>query len=124
VIVSLFLSVVFIGLSGMLIVNSLKSVITAYRRVQLLEQANEEVSDLRYRNLELLRQREEIMGATYVEKEARDRLFYVKDGEIMVVIPESDEISEGSDFADSQDNDDVESDGSWTNWWNLLKDGV
>lgn len=125
VFVSLLLSFVFVGLSCLLIVNSVKSVITAYRRVKLLDQAKEEVSDLRYRNLELLMQKEEIMGATYVEKEARDRLFYVKDGEVMVVVPESDEFNEVLNVADPRSNDEVQmDDNSWVEWWDLLKNGV
>lgn len=126
--VSILLSVVFTGLSLLLIVNSVKSVNRAYQRSKLLDQAEEEVQALRLRNLELLRERDNVSDGAYVEEQARDRLLYTKDGEVLLVLPESIE-SESEDTGEEEEvlgEEDVieEREKGWERWWSVLRDGV
>ncbi|MEA3357421.1 MAG: septum formation initiator family protein [Patescibacteria group bacterium] len=111
------------GISILIIVNSVKSIITAYRRSLLLDQANEEVENLRVDNLELLQEKEEIMGVDFIEEQARDRLYYVKDGEVMVVIPEDGTSNEGLDV-ESAGSEAHKAESGWAVWWSVLVNGV
>ncbi len=129
-VVTLFLSVVFLGLSGLLVVNSVKSITTANQRNQLLGQAEEEVRDLRLRNLELLQELDYVTGSSYVEEEARNRLLYTKNDEVLVILPQTaDEVHEkevlGKTSEEGDENTAEEGyDEGWIRWWVLLKDGV
>ncbi|MBN2100971.1 septum formation initiator family protein [Candidatus Dojkabacteria bacterium] len=118
---SFLLAAVFTGLSAVLVVNSVKSLRAAYNRMELLDQASGEVDELRVRNLELVSRKEEIIGDDYVEKEARDRLYYAKDGEIVAVLPDTADVQ----GVVSEDEDTVEDkDGEWKSWWQFLIKGV
>ncbi len=112
---------VLIGVSGLLFVNSARSIMTAYNRSLLLEQAEREVDSLRLENLELVETKEETMDESYVEGEARDRISYVKDGEVIVVLPETgEEIVLGEE---DEINGEERLDG-WHRWWDLMRNGV
>lgn len=119
---SFLISVVFLGLAGVMMVNSVRSIMTAYKRNQLLDQAKEDVYMLRKKNLELDQRREEVMGETYVETEARDRMYYSKDGEVVVVLPDTSEVI----VVDEKDAVDEQSDSKdgWWRWWKLMKNGI
>ena len=75
------ITVSLVGVSVLLFVNSARSIMTAYNRNLLLDQAHDEVAQLRLKNLELLSQKEDVLDDSYIEREARDRISYVKDGE-------------------------------------------
>jgi cell division protein FtsB len=125
---SILISFMFIGLSVVLIANSAKSIVGAYHRILLLDQAKQEVGELRVRNLELLQRKEEILSEEYVEKEARDRLYYVKDGEIMVVLPETSGAAEIDDSAEGEVKGvsrlEHERDTSWQEWIRIIIEGI
>lgn len=123
---SIAISFIFIGLSVVLIINSAKSITNAYHRMLLLRQAKTEVGDLRLRNLKLIEEREEILGEEYVEEEARDRLYYVKEGEVIVVLPQT---AEEENFENKEEVKGVEEvrDPKPTvreEWVEVLKNGI
>lgn len=122
--VSITLSLIFLGLSAVLIMNSVKSVTTANKRMKLIGQAEGEVGELRLRNLELMQKKEEILGEEYVETEARDRLYYTRGGEIMVVLPDTGTLEvEDEGDGDTEDQNET-SEYGWSVWWQLIRDGV
>lgn len=115
-------AIVLIGISGLLFVNSARSVMTAYNRSLLLQQAEDEVNALRIENLKLTEKKDEMMEDSYVEEEARNRMIYVKDGEIVIVLPETGQesvLGEKEDDLNVYDNE-----GGWRRWWSLVKNGV
>jgi cell division protein FtsB len=63
-------------------------------KLKILEIAQEDVAQLRMENLKLVLEKSEIVSIDYIEKEARDKLRYSKDDEILFVIP--DELLESS----------------------------
>ena len=75
-------------LSGILIYNIAKSMIITSEKVQILSQAEKEVSNLRLDNLENLLLIEYMTSDEYLETEARNRLNLSKKGEVAFVIPE------------------------------------
>lgn len=116
------ISVVLLGLAGVMMVNSVRSIMTAYKRNQLLEQAKEDVYMLRKKNLELDQKREDVMGETYVESEARDRMYYSKDGEVVVVLPDTaEELIEEEQNSEGDIDDSKE---GIERWWKLIKNGI
>jgi cell division protein FtsB len=122
VVLKLVISLVFIFVSGQFFVNSAKSIMTAYNRSLLLDQAEGEVNDLRIENLELVGEKEKMIDDSYVESEARNRITYVKKGEVVVVLPETgEELVLGEDDVDK--SDEYMSEG-WKRWWDLVKNGV
>lgn len=119
------LSVVFLGLSFLLIANSVKSISTAYQRNLLLEQAENEVQELRMKNLALLGEKDYVTSAAYVEEEARNRLLYTKGGEVLLVLPETGESLSEEQVMGDENQKHVESEyDSWLVWWDFLLNGV
>ena len=79
-------SVVFIGYHFFLTLN------LTNEKLRILEIAQEDVAQLRIENLELVLEKTEIVSMDYIEKEARDKLRYSQEGEVLFVI--SDELLE------------------------------
>ena len=126
--VSVALSLIFLGLAGLLIANSIKSVSSAYNRALLLDQAESEIEALRLRNLELIQEEKYVTSDPYVEGEARDRMLYSKDGEVLLVLPDDTEVLGESDStiedstAEEVDQEDLLK--GWDRWWSVIKNGV
>ncbi len=74
------LSVVFISFHLFLALN------IANEKLKILEVAQEDVANLRLQNLELVLEKSEIVSMGYIEKEARDKLKYSGEGEVLFVI--------------------------------------
>ena len=85
-------SVMFLILSGILFYNIVKSIIITTEKLEILNQAETEVADLRLSNLELILLEEYMTSDEYLETEARNRLNLGKEGEVSFVI--SDEMLE------------------------------
>ena len=80
--------VLFIILAGILLYNIVKSSIITSGKLEILNQAEKEVSDLRLNNLDLIVLTEYMTSNEYLETEARNRLNLSKKGEVSFVIPE------------------------------------
>jgi len=61
----------------------------AHQKNLILEQAKEEVTQLRIENVKLVMESTSVGTEDYVIREARNRLNYSKEGEIRVVIPDN-----------------------------------
>jgi cell division protein FtsB len=81
-------TVFMLGLILFMTSNFIRSVTVMTEKLRILEKVEEEVDQLRMDNLELILKKSEIVSYEYVEKEARDKLKYTKDEEIVFVIPE------------------------------------
>ena len=57
-------------------------------KLKILDIAQQDVADLRIQNLELVLEKSEIVSLDYLEQEARDKLRYSGEGEVLFVIPE------------------------------------
>jgi cell division protein FtsB len=74
--------IAFIGYHLFLAVN------IANEKLHILEIAQEDVGKLRIQNLELVLEKGEVVSMEYIEKEARDKLRYSSEDEVLFVIPE------------------------------------
>jgi cell division protein FtsB len=78
--------IVLLIISALLILSVYRSVKQMSQKISLLRQAEQEVRDLRIENLELSLRIENAGSIESLEKEARDRLNYGKENEIVFVI--------------------------------------
>lgn len=130
--ISIILSFFLVILAGALVVNMVKSISVAYQRNLLLVQAEQDVDALRMRNLELLEKLDYVSSLAYVEQEARDQLQYTKDGETMVLLPDSGGSGDSKVLGEiDSDDGQLEEETSigdqnegLKRWWNLLVNGV
>ena len=82
-------TIIFIGISLFMFYNIFKSLNIAHQKNLILEQAKEEVTQLRIENVKLVMESTSVGTEDYVIREARNRLNYSKEGEIRVVIPDN-----------------------------------
>jgi len=86
---SFVIKIAFLVLSFFMFYNVLHSIKITSQKLDILEQAEREVNELRVRNLKLSIQLDEMKETSYLEVEARDRLNFSGEGEIVFVIPDS-----------------------------------
>lgn len=78
-----------LALSLFLMYNIAKSIQITTLKLEILKQAEREVDQLRIENVDLILQKGTFQSDDYIETEARNRLNYSKNGEILFVIPDS-----------------------------------
>ena len=118
-------SLLFLCLSSVLIYNVIRSIIITSEKLEILNQAEGEVSELRLTNLELLTLSEYMSSDEYLETEARNRLNLSKEGETTFVI--SDEIlAKGINDVDEILNKDdvIVKNDNLGNWYTFFLDGI
>ena len=125
-IVRFFISLGFIALSIFLLFNSFRAFQIKNSKLQILAQAQNEVADLRLRNIKLILEKDNIETNDYLETDIRNRLNYSKSNEIVFVITdlakEQAEIKVNNIFEPP-----VEEKVSlkvWQEWFNFLVSGV
>ena len=114
-----------LALSGVLIYNVVKSIVITSEKLEILNQAEGEVSDLRLNNLELLVLTEYMKSDEYLETEARNRLNLSKKGEISFVIPEEilkKGVSDIEDILSEQKT--VDGEKGWKVWYLFFSSGI
>ncbi len=123
---TIFLIAIFLALSGILIANSIKTISMANARNQLLKQAESEVDDLRLQNLVFQEQLGGVMSSQYVEREARNRLYYAKPGETIMVLPDSGEVTNVTQEVKKTEEkvEQRKPEGGWKRWWTFFQTGV
>jgi len=80
--------IAFIALSTYFLSQTVRSVDITRQKLDIFDRAKEEVGDLRITNIKLILMSERVETEEYIEEEARNRLNYAKDGEILFIIPE------------------------------------
>lgn len=64
-------------------------------------EAEQQVEELRQRQIRLKQEVEEVKSEEFVEKEARDKLLLAREGEVVVLLPPSGGMENGTHAADS-----------------------
>lgn len=81
--------ILFLGLTAFMTYNIFRTLTLSGQKLQVLEQAEQEVEQLRLDNIKLVMQRNDVITDDYIETQARNRLNYSKKGETQVVIPDT-----------------------------------
>ncbi len=80
-----------------------------WRTGDRITQAQVELDKTKKEQAELKQRLAEVQTPEFVEKEAREKLGYGKDGEIIVIVPQIE--PENREVEEQQEN--------WQKWWNL-----
>jgi cell division protein FtsB len=78
--------IILLAVSVLMLLSVYRSFKQMGQKISLLKQAEQEVRELRLENLDLSLKIEEAGGVDTLEREARDRLNYGKEGEIVFVV--------------------------------------
>jgi len=118
-------SVMFLILSGILFYNIVKSIIITTEKLEILNQAETEVADLRLSNLELILLEEYMTSDEYLETEARNRLNLGKKGEVSFVIS-GEMLDRGRLIVQGVlgEEGNVDTGDNWIVWYDFFKDRV
>lgn len=81
-------TILFLSLSVYFLGQMVRSIDLTRQKLEIFEKAKEEVDDLRLKNIQLIMTAERVITEEYTEEEARNRLNYAKDGEILFIIPD------------------------------------
>lgn len=85
-VIRFFIQLSFLIISFFLIFNSFRAFQIANTKLAILKQAQQEVTDLRLKNIQLILEKGKIETDDYVETDIRNRLNYSKSNEIIFVI--------------------------------------
>ena len=116
-----------VGLSLFLLYNIGRSVQIATLKLEILRKAEREVDELRIENVELILRKDTVQAQDYIETEARNRLNYSQDGEILFVI--SDPVMEQAsveleEILTGREDEGVITRETWEQWYDFFLLGV
>lgn len=93
--------------------NMIQNIVSLWQKQNIVTQTEDELVRVKAENKQLKSQLEMVNQPGFIESEARDKLFYVKPGEQIVFIPQTEEIEEETSV-------DVVSDPAWKQWLDLF----
>ena len=100
-------------ISLIIINNSIRSIYSLWQKRDLLTEAGRVLQKEKAKNASLKGKLQEVDKPEFVEKEARDKLFLVKPGEQIVLVPKEQKKEEKNPVARSQKP-------NWQQWWELF----
>ena len=100
-----------------LVVNSIKKLLTFRTTTQKVAEAQMRLEALREENKKLKEQLEYTKSEEFREREIRDKLGLVKEGEAMVVLPKENDENSKLETRNSKPRP------NWQKWWNLFFGG-
>lgn len=93
--------------------NFVRSIYTLWSKRDLVVKAQKELEDERRKNQELKKRLSLTERSEFVEEQARNKLFWTKEGEHLVILPKS--VLEGSTSAKEKKEEP-----NWKKWWKLF----
>lgn len=116
----------FLVLSFFLFYNIFRSIQITGAKLEILNRAEKEVDSLRVENIRLILEKDTVQSPDYIETEARNRLNYSKDGEILFIIPDSvlELAKEELEVIISGEKGEVEEKEIWKQWYDFFLFGV
>ncbi len=124
---SIFVKIFFLGISAFILWSVYNSVNITIQKLEILKKAEREVEDLRIQNLYLSISVKDMSTDKYLEKEARNKLNFGDNGEILFVIPESVMTQAGKDISEIQQSrgrDIFENENRWNVWVKFILQGI
>lgn len=99
----------------LLINNLVRSIYSLWQKQDLLTQASRDLEHENAKNASLKGKLREVDQPEFVEREARNKLFLIKPGEQIVLLPREKESS-----MQAQEEKKEEKIAIWKDWWNLF----
>lgn len=106
----IFLTISFILL--VVIINMVKSLYDLYSKKDVLIQTQQKLTELQQQHNQLQKDLKKSTTQQFIEQQARDKLFLVKPGESMVILPNTTSGAKGSTQKEQIPN--------WQQWWGLF----
>ena len=98
-------------ISLLLVISLTRSVVTLLQKRQIVVRQREELARLQEANAKLNEALSQAETPEYIEREAREKLGLVKDGETVVILPK---INDQSSISNTQQGS------YWQQWWGLF----
>lgn len=110
----------YIGLGVLvLLILSLANGISKIKQVNLkIEKDRERVEDLKREKEELQKELEKVQSEEFMEKQLRDKLGMAKEGEIVVILPDAEEVKKFAPRIDEEEE--ILPDPNWKKWAKLF----
>lgn len=95
------------------IINLSSSTYSLFKKGDLFVEKEEELAKVEKKNQELKSELKRVQGADFIEKEAREKLSMGKRGEIVIILPKTQEHED----IKTQEQKEVQ---NWRKWYNLF----
>ena len=100
-----------------MIINLTRSILDLWQRDSIVEEAETRVAEAEVENARLREKYREVRQNSYIEKVAREKLGMVKEGEVIVVLPNKDQIRDSRLEIREEEKKNVK-EAAW--WWQLV----
>ena len=107
--------IVIVGI--IMIINLTRSILDLWQRDSIVEEAETRVAEAEVENARLREKYREVRQNSYIEKVAREKLGMVKEGEVIVVLPNKDQIRDSRLEIREEEKKNVK-EAAW--WWQLV----
>lgn len=108
----------FLLLAVLLTISLVRNIIKSQAADNKIEEAKTKLEALKKENQELANKLESVNSDEYIEKQARDKLGLVKEGEMVIVLPDEEEIK--GLIPESNSEEDYLPDPNWKRWLKLF----
>jgi len=100
-----------------LIVSFSSSIFDLYQKSKDIGKERLKVEALKIKNEELKKQLEYVKSQEFLEREAREKLGLVREGEVVVILPENFKETIGNDHPQTEKGKEVP---NWGKWWKVF----
>lgn len=90
-----------------------RNVVRLYQAGNRVKEAQKQLEGAKAKNEQLTKRLAEVNSPEFVEREAREKLGYGKEGEVMVILPDQDQKGRSSFAKATEDLP------NWKRWWDL-----
>lgn len=102
--------------SLLLVVSLSRSIMSLWEKYDIVWERQQELDREKERNVQLKTELEQVQRPEFIEREAREKLGMVKEGETVVLLPKS-QISNSNDQTREENEEKIP---NWKKWWRLF----
>lgn len=113
-----------IVIGGYIIVTTVRNIANLWSARSRITQAQEKLADLQAQNIKLNQEIAQAGNPTFIEREARDKLGFVKEGEVILVLPQDEvnKIAQGLRADSAKSAEPATEIPTWRLWLKLFTD--
>ncbi len=100
-------------ISLIIIVNTFRSIVTLWQRGNIVSEQQALLNKKQQENEDLQKKLAEVESPDFIEKQAREKLNLQKEGEVVVILPKTDNKQQVTQETIKQPS-------NWQKWWKLI----
>lgn len=102
--------------------NLTRSIVVLWYKKDIIVDSQEALTQAQAENARLKAKLEEVNSPDFIDKEARNRLGMIKEGEKLVLLPSSqiNQLSEETSLSDQPEDKKADNLPNWKKWWKLF----